>query len=60
MINKCPNCGDDLIITSYKCNSCLTEVSGEFEMDKFQRLDIEDLEFIELFFTKTWKYKRCW
>ncbi|EGC84900.1 DUF2089 domain-containing protein [Anaerococcus hydrogenalis] len=52
MINKCPNCGDDLIITSYKCKSCLTEVSGEFEMDKFQRLDLEDLEFVELFLQK--------
>ena len=52
MINKCPNCGGDLVITSYKCNSCLTEVRGEFEMDKFQRLDVEDLEFIELFLEK--------
>ena len=52
MINKCPNCGDDLVITSYKCNSCLTEVRGEFEMGKFQTLDIEDLEFIELFLQK--------
>ncbi len=52
MINKCPNCGGDLVITSYKCNSCFTEVSGEFEMGKFQRLDIEDLEFIELFLQK--------
>lgn len=59
MINKCPNCGGDLVITSYKCNSCFTEVSGEFEMGKFQRLDIEDLEFIELF-AKAWQYKRCW
>lgn len=52
MINKCPNCGDDLVITSYKCNSCLTEVRGEFEMGKFQTLDSEDLEFIELFLQK--------
>ncbi|WP_236785854.1 DUF2089 domain-containing protein [Anaerococcus ihuae] len=52
MINKCPNCGGDLSITSYKCNSCSTEVIGEFEMGKFQRLDIEDLEFIELFLQK--------
>ncbi|MGO3017517.1 MAG: DUF2089 domain-containing protein [Anaerococcus sp.] len=52
MINKCPNCGNDLVITSYKCNSCKTEISGEFEMDKFQRLDQEDKEFIELFLIK--------
>lgn len=52
MINKCPNCGCDLVITSYKCKSCSTEISGEFEMDKFQRLDQEDKDFIELFLLK--------
>ncbi len=52
MINKCPNCGDEMVITSYRCNSCYTEVSGEFEIDKFQRLDNEDKEFIELFLQK--------
>lgn len=52
MINKCPNCGDEMIITSYRCNNCYTEVSGEFEMDNFSRLDKEDKEFIELFLQK--------
>lgn len=52
MINKCPNCGDDLVITSYRCNTCHTEISGEFEMDKFQRLDQDDKDFIELFLIK--------
>mgnify|MGYP002714166385 FL=1 len=52
MINKCPNCGDEMIITSYRCNNCYTEVSGEFEIDKFSRLDKEDKEFIELFLQK--------
>ncbi len=52
MINKCPNCGDEMIITSYRCNSCYTEVSGEFEIDNFSRLDKEDKEFIELFLQK--------
>ena len=52
MINKCPNCGGDMQITSYRCKNCYTEVSGEFEMDKFQRLDQEDKDFIELFLIK--------
>jgi hypothetical protein len=52
MINKCPNCGGDMVITSYRCKSCYTEVSGEFEMDKFQTLDQEDKDFIELFLIK--------
>lgn len=52
MINKCPNCGNDLVITSYKCNSCFTEIKGEFEMGKFQKLEKKDLEFIELFLQK--------
>lgn len=52
MINKCPNCGDQMVITSYRCNSCFTEVHGEFEVDSFSRLDNEDKEFIELFLQK--------
>ena len=52
MINKCPNCGDEMVITSYRCTNCYTEVSGEFEMDNFARLDKEDKEFIELFLQK--------
>ena len=52
MINKCPNCGDQMVITSYRCNSCYTEVHGEFEIDSFSRLDKEDKEFIELFLQK--------
>lgn len=52
MINKCPNCGDQMVITSYRCNSCYTEVHGEFEVDSFSRLDKEDKEFIELFLQK--------
>lgn len=52
MINKCPNCGDEMIITSYRCNNCYTEVHGEFEIDSFSRLDKEDKEFIELFLQK--------
>lgn len=52
MINKCPNCGGEMLITSYRCKSCYTEVSGQFEMDKFQRLDEEDKNFIELFLIK--------
>lgn len=52
MINKCPNCGDQMVITSYRCNNCYTEVHGEFEVDSFSRLDKEDKEFIELFLQK--------
>ena len=52
MINKCPNCGDQMVITSYRCNNCYTEVHGEFEIDSFSRLDKEDKEFIELFLQK--------
>ena len=52
MINKCPNCGDQMVITSYRCNWCYTEVSGEFEIDNFSKLDKEDKEFIELFLQK--------
>ncbi|MDO4595226.1 MAG: DUF2089 domain-containing protein [Tissierellia bacterium] len=52
MIEKCPNCNGELVVTSYKCRSCGTEVSGYFEQDKFAKLTSEEKDFIELFLRK--------
>jgi len=49
LVGNCPVCGDDMIITSLKCPSCETTISGKFKLDKFSRLKKEHLEFIEVF-----------
>ncbi len=49
LVGNCPICGDDMIITSLKCPSCETTISGKFKLDKFSKLKKEHLEFIEVF-----------
>src|SRR6056297_3488254 len=49
LIGTCPVCGDEMIITSLKCPSCQTTISGNFKLGKFSKLKKEHLEFIEVF-----------
>ena len=46
IVNVCPVCGGDLIITELKCPNCSTKIQGEFEFDDFMKLDDEDKEFL--------------
>jgi hypothetical protein len=49
VIGECPICKGELFVTKLKCNSCNTELSGEFTLSKFNHLSKEDLYFIEVF-----------
>lgn len=49
VIGECPICKGELFVTKLKCNSCSTELSGEFTLSKFNHLSKEDLYFIEVF-----------
>lgn len=46
---NCPICDNKLNITKYQCISCGTEISGNFELNKFATLNQEQLDFIEVF-----------
>src|SRR3989304_7977716 len=46
---KCPVCSPDLEVVRLQCTSCGTAVEGHFELSKFNRLDPEQLAFLELF-----------
>lgn len=46
---KCPVCSSDLEVVRLQCTSCGTAVEGHFELSKFNRLDPEQLAFLELF-----------
>lgn len=46
---KCPVCSHDLEAVKLQCTSCGTVVEGHFELSKFNRLEPEQLAFLELF-----------
>lgn len=49
VIGECPICEHDLIVTKLQCTNCKTEISGTFQLSKFNYLSKEDLYFIEVF-----------
>lgn len=49
LLGKCPVCGDNLRITTLKCPACHTSIGGNFRLDKFSRLDTDQLHFVEVF-----------
>lgn len=49
VIGKCPICGDELKVTKLSCNSCNTNIEGEFDLCKFCKLTYEQKDFIEVF-----------
>jgi len=50
IIEKCPGCGKDLIITRLRCPACETAIEGNYAPCPFCKLSEESLKFIELFF----------
>ncbi len=49
VIGECPICGHDLFVTKLECSNCHSEISGQFQLSKFNYLSKERLYFIELF-----------
>lgn len=52
VLGKCPVCQSRLQVVKLHCDACHTEISGEFELDKFSYLSKEDKYFIEVFIKK--------
>lgn len=52
VLGKCPVCQSRLQVIKLRCDCCNTEISGEFEPDKFSYLSREDKYFIEVFIKK--------
>ncbi len=46
---KCPVCSSKLKATRLKCEACSTVVENQFELSKFDYLNSEQLNFIEVF-----------
>ena len=45
----CPVCGDTLALTRLTCNSCETELSGQFQSCEFCSLAPEDRDVLRVF-----------
>jgi hypothetical protein len=48
-LNKCPVCGDNLLVTRYHCDTCDTVIEGRFENSAFPGLNAEQIEFVKTF-----------
>ncbi len=48
-LNKCPVCGEDLVVTRYHCENCDTSIEGRFENSAFPGLTADQIEFVRTF-----------
>ena len=48
-LNKCPVCGEDLVVSRYHCEACDTTIEGRFENSAFPGLTAEQIEFVKTF-----------
>jgi hypothetical protein len=49
VLEKCPTCGGDLIVTALECVSCDTKIESSYTLTRFCRLSQESLDFVETF-----------
>ncbi|MCB0014359.1 MAG: DUF2089 domain-containing protein [Anaerolineales bacterium] len=49
ILEECPACGSDLVITQLSCTRCTTVVNGHFQATPFARLSADQLQFLETF-----------
>ncbi|GAC1353756.1 MAG: DUF2089 family protein [Herpetosiphon sp.] len=48
LLSRCPICGDTLTATRLECTACHGTVEGHFDLGGFQRLNRDQLQFVEL------------
>ncbi|MFL0194025.1 DUF2089 domain-containing protein [Clostridium sp. WILCCON 0269] len=49
VISKCPICNSKLNVIKLRCNKCGTVIENNFEFSKFEYLEEEHLNFMEVF-----------
>ncbi len=49
ILESCPACNSDLVITELSCTQCDTHIGGHFQPTIFSRLSTENLAFLENF-----------
>lgn len=58
ILNHCPVCKDDLIVTRLECRSCGTTIEGNFTSSSFAQLTSAQLNFVEIFIRNEGKLNR--
>lgn len=56
--SECPVCGGELIVTSLECRECETSLHGRFITGPLSNLNIDQIEFVELFIRNEGKITR--
>jgi hypothetical protein len=49
LLEQCPACGGELVVTQQSCTECGTVIMGQFKPNLFSRLSPENLKFLEVF-----------
>ena len=49
VLTECPVCSSELKITKLECSKCKTKIENDFVFSKFEKLNKEQLKFIEVF-----------
>lgn len=49
VLSKCPVCSEKLKAVKLRCDKCGTVIENNFEFSKFEYLDQDHLDFIEIF-----------
>ena len=58
VLNRCPVCGSELIVTRLRCRACSTALEGQFALGVFSTLTSDQLDFIETFVRCEGKFTR--
>lgn len=48
-LSTCPVCGGTLKIIKYRCAKCSSEISGDFDVEEFAKLNDEQMLFLKVF-----------
>ena len=49
LLEHCPSCNGEMIVSQMSCTSCDTVVLGSFQPNLFSKLTPESLQFLEIF-----------
>lgn len=49
LVDRCPSCAGELLVTQQTCVNCGTMIVGQFKPNIFSKLSPENLKFLEVF-----------
>lgn len=49
LLSQCPRCKNNLVVTQLSCENCQMDLRGNFHLNKFDYLSLDEMDFIECF-----------